>query len=1075
MPPESSENKRTYWGTIRAWYWLHFMKGVCFHLPLVMLLVVLGLLPFNVVGEGVGVAQLVWHEGAWERFLIGAAFGVLIAQVLFVSYLLWDRARTEGRLSEAGQPIPAPLTFTAFAACTLGCLLATTAFFLAVRYGVSEWVTSGQKLSLEQVEHTTSWWALAYTDAATTPVGRVWRFLLLPFGTLSVAVLVFVLGTCDLGIRLARKNYMARAHNYLETKTHLQTDTKTQSAVPRETQTEAESQPITAAEWPVRRLLSVAALVMVWIVAGWASAQADAVVWLPSIAAVGGIGFLLTMFFVWRKYQFIDSWPAIVFWFNLYLVGVLIYLFTTYAFSRHGAISGLGSLVAGCGLLVLLAFSLPKHASHWLARRLKTHKEPLTSKEEKKADESWWQWAVKKLYATQPDVPDPYQLWPFVLLAGLGFFLLANLSMWASPVPIVCFFLFGLVAAYGFATVVVRRAIPLALAMLLLLAIVAGVQPYKFRYDGYVSHDGTWSESLDYREPLDLQTQLETERKRQGDFDTQLRLLNDYRVEFATAERKYDENSEILKFAKQLPSVEQNLTFTAEQIQQAKEDEVAIREAYDAARKKYGNLRIELYNLWREMEQHNRVLAARQRRGDLDLAFLEQDSSFTHFLPDNPNKLLSVRHWHIDEVAKDQPLVIITVSGGGLRSAAWTFTVLRTLEEEFAAKGIDFPSHVRMITGASGGMLGSAYYVTTLPIHRPVNDEAYRKKRREELDQLYKNLTKDDLTPLVKQHVYEDLPNLFSPWPARNDRGKELERVWSDNLDRALDVTFADLRNDEREGRKPSLVFTPMMVEDGRRLIISNLDMRHAISNDGNILREGDDVDPLGSECHSCEALELFRLFPGSSQKFRLSTAVRMSASFPFFSPAVSLPTKPRRRIVDAGYYDNYGVSLASAWLISANNRNWILQNTSKILLIQIRDGVDQPQRELNRIDPETSSGITRSTEEMSSPFEGLYNARVSSSSFRNDGQLELLSQFWSYGWGGAGKTAVRKPHQDRVFQVVNFEFPSHAALSWYLSTRERDRLKSAMTQNVPNQPNYLLRVEKIHKWWKSPYKFEPE
>ena len=39
-----------------------------------------------------------------------------------------------------------------------------------------------------------------------------------------------------------------------------------------------------------------------------------------------------------------------------------------------------------------------------------------------------------------------------------------------------------------------------------------------------------------------------------------------------------------------------------------------------------------------------------------------------------------------------------------------------------------------------------------------------------------------------------------------------------------------------------------------------------------------------------------------------------MNASFPYISPAVSLPVDPPRRVVDAAYYDNYGVNLAAAW-----------------------------------------------------------------------------------------------------------------------------------------------------------------
>jgi hypothetical protein len=253
-----------------------------------------------------------------------------------------------------------------------------------------------------------------------------------------------------------------------------------------------------------------------------------------------------------------------------------------------------------------------------------------------------------------------------------------------------------------------------------------------------------------------------------------------------------------------------------------------------------------------------------------------------------------------------------------------------------------------------------------------------------------------------------------------------------------------------------------MMVEDGRRLIVNNLDLRYAISHDGNLLLEQPDrtesnrpSDPYTPECHSREALELFRLFPEARKQLRLSTAVRMSASFPFFSPAVSLPTVPRRRLVDAGYYDNYGVSLASSWLMSRSNRQWFLDKFSKILLIQIRDGVDEPQRRLDVISPDPSNGPSRAGEEFTSPIEGLYNARVGSTSFRNDGQLELLTQMWAEitGWSTAqaASDTARLPMHRQAFQVVNFEFPNRVALSWYLSDSERKLVEAGMKRREPN------------------------
>ncbi|AWM40703.1 hypothetical protein GobsT_07650 [Gemmata obscuriglobus] len=99
----------------------------------------------------------------------------------------------------------------------------------------------------------------------------------------------------------------------------------------------------------------------------------------------------------------------------------------------------------------------------------------------------------------------------------------------------------------------------------------------------------------------------------------------------------------------------------------------------------------------------------------------------------------------------------------------------------------------------------------------------------------------------------------------------------------------------------PSLIFSLMLVEDARRLLISNLDLAPLCQTDG----------PDG-KIASFGAVEFYNLFPETRATFSVATAARMNASFPFVSPAVTPPTNPGRRVVDAGYYDNYGIDIAS-------------------------------------------------------------------------------------------------------------------------------------------------------------------
>jgi Patatin-like phospholipase len=351
-----------------------------------------------------------------------------------------------------------------------------------------------------------------------------------------------------------------------------------------------------------------------------------------------------------------------------------------------------------------------------------------------------------------------------------------------------------------------------------------------------------------------------------------------------------------------------------------------------------------------------------------------------------------------------RPLVVVCVSGGGLRAAAWTTAVLHKLEQSFVKyvdeqglpAPIDFPCHIRVIAGASGGMVGAGYYVANLP------NPPQSPLERFDLYRHYDAVTDDCLTPIVHAMTYHDIRSVFSPFGRPRDRGQALEAAWTENMRGVLDQSFDRLRDGEKAGWRPSLVFSPMLVEEGRRLLISNLDLRGVASNDGTIIQEDRDLqtDPTLParkllNRFSYESYEFFRLFPQTEVRktFRVATAARMSASFPYVSSAPTLPTDPRRRVVDAGYYDNDGVSLAASWLFSGSNRDWLRKNVSKILLVQIRDGASEGRRKLKDWLPDQTSAMSRGLEFLTTPPTALFSARVGSSSFRNDGLLEILSQ----------------------------------------------------------------------------------
>jgi hypothetical protein len=404
-------------------------------------------------------------------------------------------------------------------------------------------------------------------------------------------------------------------------------------------------------------------------------------------------------------------------------------------------------------------------------------------------------------------------------------------------------------------------------------------------------------------------------------------------------------------------------------------------------------------------------------------------------------------------------LAIVSVSGGAARSAFWVALVLDRLESQIPG----FGRHVRIITGASGGMVGAAFYI---------------KLRRDRLESpdapaiaTSSTIPLNSITPVAAYVALRDVWLALLPGGSGNDRGIVLERDWS-----GIDFPIRSLRGHEEQGEIPSIILSPMLVEDGRRLLISNLDLAKLTASSGSEVNWND----AGSRSHlySLSAVEFFRLFPRAAD-FHLATGVRMSASFPYVSPAVNLPTDPPRRVVDAGYYDNYGIQLAAAW--AQTNADWLIEKTSGVVLVQIRDAIN-PEAHRDVADAPTGFWATvgRSFQFVSSPVEAALQARDSAGLFRNDQDVQTLSdlftdKFKRWARENIKDSALQQQALDRArafFTTVVFESSaevvssavdpeaepdpsasaprqrSEVALDWYLSEAEQAALKKAI--NVP-------------------------
>jgi hypothetical protein len=374
------------------------------------------------------------------------------------------------------------------------------------------------------------------------------------------------------------------------------------------------------------------------------------------------------------------------------------------------------------------------------------------------------------------------------------------------------------------------------------------------------------------------------------------------------------------------------------------------------------------------------------------------------------------------------PLVVVATSGGAYRAAFWTAMVL----DELASRPSTRPlaRSIRLLTGASGGMVASAYFAALAPRDRDAPWPSVERSLREDILAFRDSgnaaahgpfatrfpLDRDGLSPVAQQLVQRDVVrylasplvgwNRLGDWDLWHDRGLVLEEQW-----RTLGVTFAALAPGVREGWRPAILLSPMMVETGQPLLVSSLDL-------GTLVPNGP------------EAEELFARFPAAFDTLLLRTAVRMSASFPYISPAVSLPADPPRRVVDAGYYDNYGINVAALWLSDPAVRTWITKNTLGVVLVEVR-------AEPTTAPPwchQASSWAGVAGQGLTTPIEGVASARSASMRFRNDEEIR----------------SVQALYPDRFVircELENHACPEDVAVSWDLWPSEVAALRDGLME----------------------------
>ncbi|MFY7651259.1 MAG: hypothetical protein ACOVQE_01085, partial [Chitinophagaceae bacterium] len=287
--------------------------------------------------------------------------------------------------------------------------------------------------------------------------------------------------------------------------------------------------------------------------------------------------------------------------------------------------------------------------------------------------------------------------------------------------------------------------------------------------------------------------------------------------------------------------------------------------------------------------------------------------------------LSRLKNWKDKQKDSLPAMIIINVSGGGTRSAYFSMQALQQID---SILGGSLMQKTVLINGASGGMLGATYY-RQLFWQQQQNKE-YAPIHRQDYAA---NIAKDLLNPLFSSMITRDIMGPVQKFSLGNqqyikDRGFAFEQQLNHNTGGVLDISLQQVANAENDGTIPTMLFSSVISRDGRKLLIGTQPMRFLMK------------PPLNSTqkySPDADAIDFQSYFVGQHpMNIRLTSALRMNATFPYVLPNVWLPTNPIIDVMDAGLRDNFGQETSLRFIQSFEP--WIKENVSTILLIQIRD-----------------------------------------------------------------------------------------------------------------------------------------
>ncbi len=341
--------------------------------------------------------------------------------------------------------------------------------------------------------------------------------------------------------------------------------------------------------------------------------------------------------------------------------------------------------------------------------------------------------------------------------------------------------------------------------------------------------------------------------------------------------------------------------------------------------------------------------------------------------------------------------ILIAASGGGIQSASWLVHVMRKLDEEKSIR-----TRVALISAVSGGSVGVYHLGDGWP------DADWTKAGRAAQE--------SSLGPMTSALLGPDVFRPFVAWfPSGRhlDRGFALEgsieRHQRKEMGRKPDYTL-----DEWAGKAdmPALMFNTTVVESGAPVAFATTELLSPAYS-------AKVRNPMGRS----HAVRGWRRL-SASRNIKVSTAARLSAAFPYVSPAARLEGAEKAlsyHFVDGGYYDNYGVVALLQWLDEALEELPAGELPSSIRILVIRGMV-----------PGEVAANGEPADQLTAPVEAFLHMR-SYAQWIGAAAMRLMKDKWTR------KAEIAEPEMI-AYPNLSKEAPecSEEPLTWKLTTAQK-------------------------------------